>query len=47
MSERTGQGGLQVRGVSHSYGQQQVLRDIDLDVADGEFVTFLGPSRVR
>ena len=44
MSERTEQGGLQVRGISHSYGQQQVLRDIDLDVADGEFVTFLGPS---
>jgi ABC-type Fe3+/spermidine/putrescine transport system ATPase subunit len=44
MSQAVDQGGLQVRGVSHSYGQQQVLRDIDLDVADGEFVTFLGPS---
>ena len=44
MSENVERGGLQVRGVSHAYGRQQVLRDIDLDVADGEFVTFLGPS---
>jgi ABC-type Fe3+/spermidine/putrescine transport system ATPase subunit len=37
-------GGLQVRGVSHAYDEQMVLRDVDLEVADGEFVTFLGPS---
>jgi ABC-type Fe3+/spermidine/putrescine transport system ATPase subunit len=37
-------GGLQVRGVSHSFGETRVLHGIDLDVADGEFVTFLGPS---
>jgi ABC-type Fe3+/spermidine/putrescine transport system ATPase subunit len=39
-----GKGGLQVRGVSHAYDEQMVLRDVDLEVADGEFVTFLGPS---
>jgi ABC-type Fe3+/spermidine/putrescine transport system ATPase subunit len=37
-------GGLQVRGVSHAYDDELVLRDVDLDIADGEFVTFLGPS---
>lgn len=35
---------LQVRGVGHAYGQHEVLRDIDLAITAGEFVTFLGPS---
>lgn len=35
---------LQVRGVSHAYGRHEVLREIDLEIEDGEFVTFLGPS---
>jgi ABC-type Fe3+/spermidine/putrescine transport system ATPase subunit len=37
-------GGLEVRGVSHAFGEQTVLHDIDLEVRDGEFVTLLGPS---
>jgi ABC-type Fe3+/spermidine/putrescine transport system ATPase subunit len=44
MSDRVAQGGLVVRGVSHAFGRDPVLRGIDLDVAPGEFVTFLGPS---
>ncbi len=44
MSAEDRSGGLQVRGVGHAYDEQMVLRDIDLDIADGEFVTFLGPS---
>ncbi len=32
------------RGVSKSYGPVHAVRDLDLDVARGEFVTFLGPS---
>jgi ABC-type Fe3+/spermidine/putrescine transport system ATPase subunit len=36
--------GLQVQGVKHAYDEALVLRGIDLEVADGEFVTFLGPS---
>jgi ABC-type Fe3+/spermidine/putrescine transport system ATPase subunit len=44
MSERVEQGGLAVRGVSHAFGREPVLREIDLEVAPGEFVTFLGPS---
>ena len=44
MSAEVGQGGLEVRGVSHAFGRHPVLRDLDLEIKDGEFVTFLGPS---
>jgi NitT/TauT family transport system ATP-binding protein len=33
-----------VRNVDFSYGQREVFRDLDLDVAPGEFVGVLGPS---
>lgn len=36
--------GLTVAGLSHSYGPQQILRDINLDVAPGEILCLLGPS---
>jgi spermidine/putrescine transport system ATP-binding protein len=35
---------LCVRDVSHSFGPHEVLSDISLEIAPGEFVTFLGPS---
>ncbi|PQV44870.1 sn-glycerol-3-phosphate ABC transporter ATP-binding protein UgpC [Paraburkholderia sp. BL21I4N1] len=36
---------LSLRAVCKTrHGRQQVLRDIDLDVADGEFVVLVGPS---
>ncbi len=35
---------ISIRNVSKSYGNLPVLRGLDLDVADGEFVSFLGPS---
>jgi ABC-type sugar transport system ATPase subunit len=35
---------LSFRGVSKSYGEVQVLGDIDLDIEAGEFVAFVGPS---
>jgi ABC-type Fe3+/spermidine/putrescine transport system ATPase subunit len=44
MSAAPGEGRLEVRGVRHSYGREPVLHGVDLDVGDGEFVTFLGPS---
>jgi ABC-type Fe3+/spermidine/putrescine transport system ATPase subunit len=44
MTPAPGDGRLEVRGVTHSYGREPVLHGVDLEVADGEFVTFLGPS---
>jgi multiple sugar transport system ATP-binding protein len=33
-----------LKKVQKSYGEAQVLRDIDLEVRDGEFMVFVGPS---
>ncbi len=35
---------LALRGISKTYGQVRVVKDVDLDVAHGEFVVFVGPS---
>src|SRR5262245_26758002 len=35
---------LAVRGVSTFYGKIQALRNVDLDVADGEIVTLIGAN---
>jgi ABC-type Fe3+/spermidine/putrescine transport system ATPase subunit len=35
---------LRVRGLRKSFGEHEVLRGIDLDVRNGEFLTLLGPS---
>ena len=35
---------VKIRGVSKSYGSVGVVRGVDLDVEDGEFVVFVGPS---
>ena len=35
---------LQLDGVQKFYGANAVVKGFDLDVARGEFVTFLGPS---
>ena len=35
---------LSIRNVAKSFGKAQVLRDISLEVADGEFLTILGES---
>jgi len=35
---------IQVKNLSKSYGNLQVLRDIDLSFAEGEFVSLVGPS---
>ncbi len=35
---------VSVRGLALSYGAVQVLKALDLDIADGEFLVLLGPS---
>ena len=35
---------LSLTNVNKSFGKVHVLKDIDLDVAEGEFVVFVGPS---
>ena len=35
---------VRVRGLSRSFGPDQVLRDLDLDIASGEFVALIGRS---
>ena len=37
-------GRLSLVGLSHSYGTTPVLKEIDIDVAVGEFVAIVGPS---
>ena len=35
---------IEVRNVSKSYGRQRVLRNVNLQVRDREFIVFVGPS---
>jgi iron(III) transport system ATP-binding protein len=35
---------LELSGISKHFGRAEVLRGIDLGIADGEFICFLGPS---
>ena len=35
---------IEIRGVDKSYGATQVLHDVNLQVADGEFLVLVGPS---
>ena len=37
-------GQVSLRGIRKSYGKVDVIKGIDLDVADGEFIVFVGPS---
>jgi len=37
-------GDLQIKALKKAYGDVQVLRGLDLEVQDGEFVVFVGPS---
>src|SRR6201996_5565644 len=35
---------VEIKGLSKSYGEHEVLRDLSIEVGDGEFLTLLGPS---
>jgi multiple sugar transport system ATP-binding protein len=35
---------LKLKGVQKRFGKVDVIRNVDLDIADGEFVVFVGPS---
>ncbi len=35
---------IEIRGVHKAFGSTRVLHDVDLDVADGEFLVLVGPS---
>ena len=38
---------LRLQGVGKSFGTVTVMKDVTFDVAPGEFVVFVGPSRLR
>lgn len=42
--DRKGNTGLLVRGVNKSFGPVEALKEVSLDVHEGEFFTLLGPS---
>jgi multiple sugar transport system ATP-binding protein len=44
MHTKIDQPSVSVRGLAQSYGALQVLKSLDLDIADGEFIVLLGPS---
>jgi iron(III) transport system ATP-binding protein len=35
---------VEIQGLAKSYGEHQVLRDLNIEVGEGEFLTLLGPS---
>jgi multiple sugar transport system ATP-binding protein len=37
-------GGLSLRGLSKRFGTLEIIRDLSLEIDDGEFAVFLGPS---
>jgi multiple sugar transport system ATP-binding protein len=35
---------LNLRNINKRYEETEVIRSVNLDIADGEFVVFVGPS---
>lgn len=42
--EKVGPGRIALCGISKRYGELEVLRDLNLEINEGEFVTLIGPS---
>ena len=36
--------GITLKGLKKSYGTAHVIKGVDIDIEDGEFVVFVGPS---
>ncbi|HEY6760784.1 MAG TPA: ABC transporter ATP-binding protein [Baekduia sp.] len=45
-ASRSAGGELDIRGLGHSYGPNEILAGIDLTVRPGEFISLVGPSGV-
>ena len=39
-------GAIQLQAVKKAFGVVNVINDVDLDIKDGEFAVFVGPSAV-
>ena len=37
-------GTISLKNISKSFGSTQVLKDLNVDIKDGEFLTLVGPS---
>ncbi len=35
---------VEVKNISFSYGKTEILKDLSLDIREGEFMVLLGPS---
>ena len=35
---------IELKNISHAFGRNEVLKDVDISIEDGEFFTLLGPS---
>ncbi|HWV20607.1 MAG TPA: ATP-binding cassette domain-containing protein, partial [Devosia sp.] len=36
--------GLELKNIQKTYGKVEVIKGVDLEIEDGEFVVFVGPS---
>src|ERR1700712_3490054 len=44
IDEEQGMASVQIRGIKKQFGSTQVIRGVDIDIADGEFAVLVGPS---